>query len=139
MFGFFLTLLKELGLQNRVEVRNGGGVPDLYNYLALLPLVTGFDGVTSLGVVCDCETDPATAFRDLCNSLRRWPAGSVCGPATDGAPSLAASPGRPPARRNNPRHAGNVAVAISAGESAPPLRRTIPDLRPPANRPTARP
>ena len=71
MFGFFLTLLKELGLQNRVEVRNGGGVPDLYNYLALLPLVTGFDGVTSLGVVCDCETDPATAFRDLCNSLRR--------------------------------------------------------------------
>jgi hypothetical protein len=28
LFGFFLPLLKELGLQNQIEVRNGGGVPD---------------------------------------------------------------------------------------------------------------
>src|SRR5262245_31235175 len=71
MFGFFLALLKELGLFNRIEVRNGGGIPDLYDYLAVLPNISGFDAVTSLGVVCDCEADPSLAFRDLCQALRR--------------------------------------------------------------------
>lgn len=71
MFGFFLALLKELGLFNRIEVRNGGGIPDLYDYLAVLPNISGFDAVTSLGVVCDCEADPTLAFRDLCQALRR--------------------------------------------------------------------
>jgi hypothetical protein len=71
MFGFFLALLRELGLEKRIEVRNGGGVPDLYDFLAVLPNVSNFDKVASLGVVCDAEADPVAAFNDLCTALRR--------------------------------------------------------------------
>src|SRR5207248_2675150 len=55
----------------QIEVRNGGGVPDLYDYLAVLPNVSNFDKVTSLGVACDTETDPGAAFNKLCNALGR--------------------------------------------------------------------
>ncbi len=71
MFGFFLALLRELGLTSQIEVRNGGGVPALYDYLAVLPNVSNFDKVTSLGVACDTESDPAAAFNGLCNALQR--------------------------------------------------------------------
>jgi hypothetical protein len=71
MFGFFFALLRELGLAKQIEVRNGGGVPDLYDYLAVLPNVSDFDKVTSLGVACDTETDPGAAFSGLCGALGR--------------------------------------------------------------------
>jgi hypothetical protein len=71
MFGFFLALLREMGLDNQIEVRNGGGTPGLYDYLGDLTAISGFSAVTSLGVVCDCESDPNGAFNDLCNGLRR--------------------------------------------------------------------
>jgi hypothetical protein len=71
MFGFFLAMLRELNLDHQIEVRNGGGTPDLYDYLGDLKTIAGFAAVTSLGVVCDCEADPVVAFRDLCNGLRR--------------------------------------------------------------------
>ena len=66
-----LPCCAELGLTKQIEVRNGGGVPDLYNYLAVLPAVSDFDKVTSLGVVCDTETDPVAAFNNLCNALQQ--------------------------------------------------------------------
>lgn len=71
MYRFFLALLRELGLKNQIEVRNGGGIPDLYKYLAVLPLVSDFDKVSSLGVVCDTETDPSAAFNNLRNALQQ--------------------------------------------------------------------
>jgi hypothetical protein len=71
MFGFFLALLREVGLANQIEVRKGGGVPDVYDYLAVLPNVTNFDNVTSLGVVCDTEKDPPGALTNLCKALSR--------------------------------------------------------------------
>src|SRR5438105_3417416 len=71
IFGVFLALLRELGLTKQIEVRNGGGIPDLYDYLAVLPNVSNFDKVTSLGIVCDTETDPAAALNKLCNALGR--------------------------------------------------------------------
>ncbi|MCI0403306.1 MAG: hypothetical protein L0212_07275 [Acidobacteria bacterium] len=71
MFRCFLALLRELGLDGQIEVRDGGGVPQLYDYLGVLPNISGFDRVTALGVVCDTETDPARAFGDLANALHR--------------------------------------------------------------------
>ncbi len=71
MFGFFLAMLRELKLDNQIEVRNGGGTPDLYDYLGDLKTISGFNAVTSLGIVCDCEADPIVALKDLCNALRR--------------------------------------------------------------------
>lgn len=70
-FGFFRALSKELGLQNQIEVRNGGGLPDLYDYLQILQNIAGFDAVASLGVVCDADADPHAAFTKLCNALSR--------------------------------------------------------------------
>jgi hypothetical protein len=71
MFGFFLALLRQLGLSKQIEVRNGGGIPDLYDHLAVLPNVSGFDKVASLGIACDTEADPVAAFHNLCNALQR--------------------------------------------------------------------
>ncbi len=71
MFGFFLAQLRELGLDKQIEVRNGGGVPDLYDYLGVLPNISGFDAVTSLGVACDSETNPNDSFQALCSALKR--------------------------------------------------------------------
>src|SRR5438552_1460371 len=71
MFGFFLALLRELVLETRIEVRNGGGTPGLYDYIGDLTAISGFSAVNSLGVVCDCDSDPSAAFNDLCNGLRR--------------------------------------------------------------------
>lgn len=70
MFGFFLALLTELGLQNRIEIRNAGGIQDWPGFLLALPTVSGFGAVVSLGLVRDCETDPARAYQDVCNALR---------------------------------------------------------------------
>jgi hypothetical protein len=69
-FGFFLALLRELGLHNQVEVRNAGGITDLPAYLRTLTAISGFDAVTSLGVARDSEADPAAAFREVCSALR---------------------------------------------------------------------
>ena len=69
-FGFFLGLLTELSLQDRIEIRNAGGVQDWPNFLLALPTISGFDAVTSLGLVRDSETDPARAFQEVCSALQ---------------------------------------------------------------------
>jgi uncharacterized protein DUF3226 len=109
MFGFFLPLLRELNLDKQIEVRNGGGVPSLYDYLAVLPNIDGFDTVTSLGIVCDTERDPAAAFTDLCNALRR--AGLA----------VPAAPLQPTATLPVPR----VAIALLPDASTPGMLETL--------------
>jgi hypothetical protein len=74
-FEFVLALLTELGLNNQIEVRDGGGVAkratgDFEKYLRLLPTISGFDKVTSLGIMRDAETDPTQAFQDVCKALQ---------------------------------------------------------------------
>jgi hypothetical protein len=68
-FGVCLAALRHLGLDNRIEVRNAGGVQDFPAYLLALSSVSGFDQVMSLGLVRDTETDPARAFAELCTAL----------------------------------------------------------------------
>jgi hypothetical protein len=109
MLGFFFALLRELGLTKQAEVRNGGGVPDLYDYLAVLPNVSNFDKVTSLGVACDTETDPAVAFNNLCNALQR---------AGLSVPAAALQPTTPPAV---PR----VTVALLPDARTPGMLETL--------------
>ncbi|MFQ5793994.1 MAG: DUF3226 domain-containing protein [Candidatus Bipolaricaulia bacterium] len=44
---------------------------DLAPYLETLIITSGFDDVTSLGIVRDAEEDATTAFRSVCGSLGR--------------------------------------------------------------------
>ena len=69
-FGFFLGLLTELGLHQRIEIRNAGGVNDWPDYLLALTGVSGFNHVTSMGLVRDSETAPRTAFADVRRALK---------------------------------------------------------------------
>src|SRR5262249_54286908 len=45
------------------------GVHDFAAYLLALSSISGFDLVTSLGLVRDAETDPSGAFASLCTAL----------------------------------------------------------------------
>ena len=71
MFGFSLALVRQLGLDQRIEVRNGGGLPDFHDYFQDLANISGFANVVSLGVMRDNETDPTGAFQAVFAGLRR--------------------------------------------------------------------
>jgi hypothetical protein len=71
MYRFFLALLRQLGIDQQIEVRNGGGLPGLHDYFQDLVLISGFLSVVALGVVRDCEDDPAIAFQQVCSGLQR--------------------------------------------------------------------
>jgi hypothetical protein len=70
MWEFFRALLPVLGLQDRIEIRDAGGITDIPAYVSLLKTINGFDAVVSLGLVRDCETDPVAAFQDICSALQ---------------------------------------------------------------------
>jgi hypothetical protein len=71
VFGFFLALLRELGLEHQIEVRNGGGLPGFHDYFQDLVLVSDFSRITALGIVRDCEDNPTGAFQQVCAGLQR--------------------------------------------------------------------
>jgi hypothetical protein len=71
MFGFFLALLRQLGLDQQIEVRNGGGLPGFHDYFQDLVLINEFSRVTALGIVRDCEDNPAGALQQVCAGLQR--------------------------------------------------------------------
>jgi hypothetical protein len=61
---FFEALLRHLGLQNEMEIRNYHGIRDLRTYLLDLASSEAFRRlVTSVGIVRDAEDKPATAAR----------------------------------------------------------------------------
>ena len=71
-FPFFMACLRELSLLHTIEIRNMGGVDELDAYLDTLPNISGFDRVTSLGLIRDAETEAAElAFESVCHSLRQ--------------------------------------------------------------------
>jgi len=49
-FGFFLALLTDLRLENRIEIRNAGGIQDWPNQLLALSAISGFTSVVSMGL-----------------------------------------------------------------------------------------
>lgn len=69
MFGFFLELLRGLGLDQKVELRNFGGVGDLPVYLEALASLKRFETVVSIGIARDCEADPHAAFESVKSAL----------------------------------------------------------------------
>src|SRR5260370_1121195 len=71
MYRFFLALLRQLGMDQQVEVRNGGGLPSFHDYFQDLVLISGFAGVSALGIARDCEDDSAVAFQQVCGGLQR--------------------------------------------------------------------
>ena len=60
---FFEALLKHLGLDATVEVRNFRGLGDFRSYLIRLAATTEFRHVVSLGVIRDAEDKPAVDAR----------------------------------------------------------------------------
>lgn len=62
---FFDALTGHLGLSDRVEIRSFGGVHDLREFLPALVASAGFRQVKKLGIIRDCEVDPAAAAQSL--------------------------------------------------------------------------
>lgn len=70
-FQFFKALLRHLGLLDKIEIRNSGGVGDIPTYLETLVDTPGFDRVISLGIVRDAEDNAGSAFQSVCSGLKQ--------------------------------------------------------------------
>ncbi len=69
---FFSAFLNYMGLTDKVQVQNFGGIDELGGFLKALKSTHGFaQMVTSLGMVRDAETDAAAAFQSVCSALNR--------------------------------------------------------------------
>jgi len=68
---FFKALLQHLGLLDKVEIRNYGGVNELAQYLKTLSAISGFRDVHSLGIVRDAEANSVDSFRAVCGALEQ--------------------------------------------------------------------
>jgi hypothetical protein len=66
---FFKALLKRLTITN-IQVLDYGGKTRLRPFLAALPLVPGFAGLTSLGITRDADIDASGAFSSVCAALQ---------------------------------------------------------------------
>ncbi|MBI3650791.1 MAG: hypothetical protein HY231_07050 [Acidobacteria bacterium] len=80
-FQFFKALLKNLGLDNQIEIRNFGGVRDVAAFLKALVGTDGFDQVLSLGLVRDAEENALSAFDSVTDCLKRASLNSPSTPA----------------------------------------------------------
>src|SRR6266487_1323924 len=69
-FQFLKALVRHLRLLDEIEIRNFGGVNDFSSYLKVFVATSGFDKVTSVGIVRDAEENANYAFSSICNSLR---------------------------------------------------------------------
>jgi len=69
---FIEALLHHLGVADQIEIRDFGGVTDMRPYLKTLVDTPGFDNVISLGVARDAETNAASAFQSVADSLRQY-------------------------------------------------------------------
>lgn len=70
-FQFFKAMLRHLNLLTEVEIRNFGEISNLTLYLKALKQTSGFERVTSLGIVRDAEANATSAFQSICRSLRQ--------------------------------------------------------------------
>ena len=48
-----LALLRDLALEDKIELRNAGSISNLPKYMRALPNIPGFENVVSLGVIRD--------------------------------------------------------------------------------------
>lgn len=67
---FCIWAKREYGLTG-LQVMDFGGISQLARRLQAVQLVTGYDGVKSLGVIRDAEDDAAAAFASVCGALAR--------------------------------------------------------------------
>jgi len=66
---FFDALINYLSL-NDIQVLPMGGKTELRKYLEALVIASGFDGVRSLGIARDANSDPRAALQSVCDALR---------------------------------------------------------------------
>ena len=67
---FIVALCNHLAFSPQPEIRNFGGVSELREFLNLLPRVSGFQDVKSIGIIRDAEGDAAAALQSVQSSLR---------------------------------------------------------------------
>lgn len=67
---FFVALLKEMDLNERIDIRNAGSKDNIGSFLQALTVASGFDRVKTLGVVRDADGPPASAFANVRTALR---------------------------------------------------------------------
>jgi hypothetical protein len=66
---FFTELVGNLGL-DQVEIRASGGVSETPTLLKSLAADSGFENVSSIGIVRDADKDANAAFKSVCSALR---------------------------------------------------------------------
>lgn len=84
---FFSALLHEIGRRDNVQIQDFGGVNDLGAFLQAFCRMSGFQEVSSIGVVRDAETSPKSAFQSVCSALEK-----AALPVPDAPLSLAQGP-----------------------------------------------
>ena len=73
---FFAALLREMGLEEEIQVQSFGGISELANFLKAVRIAPGPDGslvpeLVSLGIIRDAERKhPENAFKSACSALR---------------------------------------------------------------------
>jgi hypothetical protein len=67
---FFIAALDAFHVED-VQVMDFGGIRDLTSYLKALPLLPGYEQVTTIVIARDAETNPSTAVNNVKTSLRQ--------------------------------------------------------------------
>jgi len=86
---FFDKLLAHLNI-NDVQVEEYKGKLGLSSYLYALRNQSGYEGIVSLGVTRDADSDAEDAFRSVCEALKRarLPAPTTAGASAAGRPQV---------------------------------------------------
>jgi hypothetical protein len=66
---FFEALLKHIGISN-IQIIPIGGKANLRNNLLLLKISPGFQNVKAIGLVRDCDSQRASAFQSVADTLK---------------------------------------------------------------------
>jgi len=70
-FQFFKALLRHLGLLDKIEIRNYGGLQELPLFLQTLAATEAARKLESLGIIRDAESDAKAAFASVCSALQK--------------------------------------------------------------------
>ena len=96
---FFIPLLRWIGI-NDIQVQRYFG-DEWLNVIKVIPKQSGFNGVTSIGVVRDADEDAGAAFESVCAGLRQAGLPTPQAPLhpTNGSPKVAVAIIPPHAKR----------------------------------------
>lgn len=77
---FFGALLTDIGLSDRVQVLDYGGVSKLSSFLTDLAQLPGFDKLVAIAITRDADEDSASARKSLERMINASPVSNLVGP-----------------------------------------------------------